>query len=137
MGHSHRFHYAGAIAALVFLTGATPEYPRAITAADRAMIEPAVRRGLIDPDSARFRWYPQMRDDGIYCGFVNAKNRMGGYTGFTLFMSLIGKRADGTQVVAFTKLAHHIGPLQESAEEQMCAKYGYSLDPTAADLTEY
>lgn len=44
-----------------------------------------VRVSLIDPESARFRSI-QARPD-VICGQVNAKNRMGGYTGFTRFIA--------------------------------------------------
>ena len=44
----------------------------------------AVQRELIDPSSAEFR---NVRIDSLrdICGEVNAKNRMGGYGGFTHF----------------------------------------------------
>lgn len=39
-----------------------------------------IRSMLIDPDSAHFEtWY--VPETGAYCGFVNARNRFGGYTG--------------------------------------------------------
>lgn len=136
MGNSRRFHYAGALAALVFLTAAAPEFPRPINSDERAMIEREVRRVLIDPESARFRWAPQMLQSDIYCGFVNARNSMGGYTGFKLFMTFIGTRKDGTRVVALAKISRPIGRLGESAEEQMCANYGYPLSPMDAALIE-
>ena len=63
-------------------------------AAMRAMGESAIRAQLIDPSSAQFEWpygfiegtwptiWKNRKHDGfITCGFVNAKNRMGGYTG--------------------------------------------------------
>ncbi len=42
----------------------------------------AVKQQLNDPDSAEFRDERKM-SDGTICGEVNAKNRMGGYVGFT------------------------------------------------------
>lgn len=44
--------------------------------------EESVRYLLYDPDSAQFR--NQFR----WCGEVNAKNRMGGYVGFTRYVVL-------------------------------------------------
>lgn len=41
---------------------------------------------LVDPESARFRSIYLSPKDGVICGVVNAKNRMGGYTGDTRFM---------------------------------------------------
>jgi hypothetical protein len=49
-----------------------------------------VRVALVDPESARFqdvRAYPETNGG---CGLVNARNRMGGYTGFTRFIALSG-----------------------------------------------
>ena len=67
----------------------------------RQAAEQAVRSRLIDPDSARIEWpfgflsgswKPpfQKRIDGYWtCGLVNAKNRMGGYTGRTSFVAVV------------------------------------------------
>lgn len=41
-----------------------------------------VRAELTDPDSAKFR------NQKGYCGEVNSKNRMGGYTGFVRFIAI-------------------------------------------------
>ena len=40
---------------------------------------------LFDGFSARYLWPPVRGRAGQYCGWVNAKNRMGAYTGFKLF----------------------------------------------------
>lgn len=45
----------------------------------------AVRKLLHDPDSATFSGITAGKVSGDYCGFVNAKNRMGGYSGNTPF----------------------------------------------------
>jgi hypothetical protein len=46
---------------------------------------------LTDPDSALFQNErfigPWMPSDGVLCGEVNAKNRMGGYVGYSRFVS--------------------------------------------------
>jgi hypothetical protein len=54
-----------------------------------------VRDQLLDPDSAQFRNVWAMRypvqgqaDAAIFCGEVNGRNRMGGYSGFQPFMAL-------------------------------------------------
>jgi len=54
-----------------------------------------VARELIDPDSAKFRDV-QIVGNAI-CGEVNAKNRQGGYTGFTSFVYLIDKEVVGME----------------------------------------
>lgn len=46
----------------------------------------AVRQGLIDPDSAKFESVFTNQKSGAVCGFVNAKNRMGGYVGASPFV---------------------------------------------------
>lgn len=46
----------------------------------------AVRKGLIDPDSAKFSDLRDGKTKGDVCGFVNAKNRMGGFVGDTPFV---------------------------------------------------
>lgn len=58
----------------------------------------AVRAELKDPDSAQFRnerlvngWTVKT---SILCGEVNAKNELGGYSGFKLFASTSGESAD-------------------------------------------
>ena len=45
-----------------------------------------VRGNLIDPDSAKFSEVVHHPETGGTCGLVNAKNRMGGYTGDKLFL---------------------------------------------------
>ena len=45
----------------------------------------AVSQLLIDPDSAKFEGLTKGTEDYIVCGRVNAKNRMGGYVGFSPF----------------------------------------------------
>ena len=63
----------------------------------REAAEAAIRGSLIDPTSAEFQWphgfllgswkpFLQRHMTGYFnCGLVNAKNRMGGYTGSTAF----------------------------------------------------
>jgi hypothetical protein len=63
------------------LTGASPEPPKAV-------IE-AVKAQLKDPDSAQFKGIVQS-GPSTYCGWVNAKNGFGGYSGFQLFYDANG-----------------------------------------------
>lgn len=72
--------------------------PVQLTAAQISSIKSAASYNLIDPTSPLFRnirgKYAK-REDGtesiIFCGEVNAKNRMGGYTGFSPFYGSIPK----------------------------------------------
>ena len=71
----------------------------------RRVAEQAVRSRLIDPESARIEWpynflngswKPafQKAIEGYWtCGLVNAKNRMGGYTGSTSFVVVVNHSA--------------------------------------------
>lgn len=52
-----------------------------------------MRKNLVDPSSAEFKdvhVYKNGSSGKIVCGYVNAKNRFGGYTGYEEFIS-IGK----------------------------------------------
>lgn len=60
-----------------------------LTDDDRQAVIAGVKASLKDPGSAEFRWLPARREDGVYCGMVNARNSLGGYTGFTPFSVLI------------------------------------------------
>ena len=58
---------------------------RPMTLAEQKAVEAAVKAKLKDPASARFR-HPKINipagDAGMfYCGYVNAKNSLGGYAG--------------------------------------------------------
>ena len=52
--------------------------------------EAVVRAGFFDPDSARFDRLVLGKNDAV-CGWVNAKNRFGGYVGFEQFVYLPAK----------------------------------------------
>lgn len=72
--------------------------PVQLTSAQVASIKEAATYNLIDPTSPLYRnirgKYAK-REDGtesiIFCGEVNAKNRMGGYTGYSPFYGHIPK----------------------------------------------
>ena len=52
----------------------------------RAVYEPAIKEELKDPDSAKFDWpYHFSRESNgfLTCGYLNAKNSYGGYSGKT------------------------------------------------------
>ena len=76
--------------------GPEPDWP-----SFRKIAETGIISRLIDPESARISWLTGIRKGGfkpllqgrIYgyvgCGTVNAKNRMGGYTGAQTFIVVI------------------------------------------------
>lgn len=74
------------------LTPIVKSEPVTMTSARKAQIEGVILARLVDPDSAKFR-NVRIRDvtldTGVQerrvCGQFNAKNRMGGYSGFEYF----------------------------------------------------
>jgi hypothetical protein len=73
----------GMMLAFALAAATAEQIPRRLSAAEKAQIATLVQAELKDPESARFRW-PRLRDpSGLsYCGWVNAKNALGGYVGF-------------------------------------------------------
>lgn len=61
----------------------------AVSPQQRAVIE-TVKAQLKDPDSAQFKGVKET-SPGYWCGWVNAKNGFGGYTGFQPFSDSGGK----------------------------------------------
>jgi hypothetical protein len=54
---------------------------------DESKHKEIVKTRLNDPDSALFRDVKQSRrDKEVWCGELNAKNRMGGYVGYTRYV---------------------------------------------------
>ena len=51
-----------------------------------AAAENAIREGLRDPESARFREVKRNTSTGAVCGYLNAKNAYGGYVGEAPFI---------------------------------------------------
>lgn len=51
-------------------------------------ITDAVKAKLLDEDSAKFK-FPPKQDEKIYCGQVNAKNKFGGYIGYSVFKVML------------------------------------------------
>lgn len=58
------------------------------TASPEAVSKAVVRAKLNDPDSAVFRNHVLAKrgGEGVWCGEVNARNRMGGMVGFTRYV---------------------------------------------------
>jgi hypothetical protein len=68
---------------------------RPLSTAETKLIQAAVADKLIDPSSPMFKMYPLSAKGDKYCGEVNAKNRFGGYTGYTVFTIFIDRDAKG------------------------------------------
>ena len=98
-----------------------------LTAETKAIVQASIKDRLIDGDSAKWRWLPAKKGEaGIvqYCGFFNAKNRMGGYTGFNPVW-VTGRWKSG----AFSPVAAEFakGPYLDGLAARNCAAAGYSL----------
>lgn len=78
-----------------FLT--SPALAEGLSQQEIDMVKQAVVDGLKDPDSARFgsrfweaRGIERGPGDKAYCGYVNARNSYGGFTGEQLFLVQLG-----------------------------------------------
>lgn len=78
MTHDRVVVWTAAVGIAVLLAAAAWYYPT-------FRVESAVRKALRDPDSARFEKVQVFYRTGTACGWVNAKNALGGYVGFTHF----------------------------------------------------
>lgn len=58
----------------------------AVTPAEQSAIKAYFDATLLDGPSARWRFPRRVKSERSYCGFVNAKNRMGAYTGWAPFI---------------------------------------------------
>ncbi len=87
-------------------------------AALQSQIKADLEARMLDGKSARIIWQP-MRDDRIYCGFVNGKNAYGAFTGYRLFYVMLGSdrrvRLDGEILGGIGKM--------------MCERAGYAIEP--------
>lgn len=96
------------------LLGATP------TIAVQSAIKNAVGKELFDPFSARYDWQP-VKNEALYCGWVNARNKFGAYTGYQPFMAIYGVNAKSgkAKVLSVQMESYLVTP--------MCLKEGYRL----------
>ncbi len=65
-------------------------------------IQEVVRKPLLDPESAQFSEVRFYRSTGYGCGYVNAKNKVGGYVGRKQFVASL----DGEVVIDPTEKWH-------------------------------
>jgi hypothetical protein len=82
---------------------------------------------LVDGESARWRWWPAKQSpDGTVelCGFLNSKNRLGGYTGFTPVW-VAGRMVDGRFVISGAEIAR--GPYLDGVAAKRCLAAGFSM----------
>lgn len=89
-----------------------------VTAAELDAARAILSTSLIDPASAQLRRLRRGSDAGVVCGELNAKNRLGGYAGFEIFIANVetgavtGPSFAGPATPqarqAFTSIARHI-----------------------------
>ena len=106
-----------------------PIETRDLRSSERSTIADAVRGALKDPASARFRIgrvaYMEdkaERNTRMHCGWVNAKNSFGGYSGEQMFMVLLNvqdERVMGAALAGLDKTN------DGSSVEELCAIMGY------------
>jgi hypothetical protein len=106
----------------------------------RRNAESALRARLIDPDSARIEWphgfllgtwkpFLSKAIEGYWsCGLINARNRMGGYTGATAFVVVV----DPTGYLKYSEVG---GTDDFDILSASCAKSARLLPPPPAELT--
>ena len=82
--------------AIIFTQNKPSEIPKPDTLRE---MKAAVAAKMIDPGSATFRELGEKAPDFMYCGEVNAKNRMGGYVGYQKFFAYKGTAGDWVAVL--------------------------------------
>ena len=100
-----------------------PTKPHTLTVGQRKEVEVGVRRSLKDPDSARFGKFVATVDDKgkvHVCGYVNAKNSYGGFTGEKLFHGAFPIDPKG----AFAAVGIGGGDNENIVTRVMCKTYG-------------
>lgn len=90
-------------------------------------IQSVVKKPLLDPDSAQFSEVTFNRSTGYGCGFVNAKNKMGGYVGRKQFVASL----EGKVVMAPTEEKPEAP--RERREELPTFNLNFSMEGALAD----
>lgn len=63
----------------------------ALSSGDKSRIQAEMRGKLLDEVSARFVWPAKTGPNGEVCGYINAKNAFGAYSGYQKFVAFEGK----------------------------------------------
>lgn len=109
------------ITSLVYCADA---FARDLTQPEKLAIESSVKETLKDPDSAQFTFGQYLDNrDKIYCGFVNAKNSFGGYTGKEIFSVMLTEAGKDN----FIALPVNQGRGSQNSTLAMCAQAGYPV----------
>lgn len=113
---------AGLLLSAALTSPAYADSSSALNLAKIAAIQKEVADKLNDPESARFRNL-QATEAGIVCGYVNAKNRFGGYVGFKPFVGQVIQYGEQTP----TAMVFAIGETDSDEEFVLsqCHKNGF------------
>lgn len=98
---------------VVALMGSVPPMPV------QTAIKTAIGKKLADPYSAQYDWQP-IKNETVYCGWVNAKNQFGAYTGYQPFMVLYSITGSGKPLIFSSDLTPNV-------VTAMCLEKGYRL----------
>jgi hypothetical protein len=134
-----KFIALGLLAASTAQMADTPNAPP--SAASRKAIMAAVGDKLLDGESARYRWPNEpVKPHAGYCGFVNAKNSYGAYTGFKPF-EILGLHSNNPNdhhvFVAFSvELSSTDEDLWKKVILPQCIEMGYDMDTLPPDLPQ-
>lgn len=117
-------------AALGLLTAQASAAGTTLSEQNKQIIARAVKDQLKDPDSAKFKW-PAPLKFGLYCGWVNAKNSYGGYTGFQPYMVIggvgTGSKSDGKFLIV-GDVTIGSGDDDLMIVYKMCSEHGFSME---------
>lgn len=94
-------------------------------------VHEGVRKALKDPGSAQFGEMSAVIDGGMItvCGFVNAKNSFGGFTGQKRYIGMLADSTNATtkkRFLAFSVAAMGGGQADDFAVNEVCRKAGIS-----------
>ena len=97
--------------------------PRSATPEEVQGVTEALKSSLKDPDSAKVSGVQISADGKTACGFVNAKNSYGGYSGDSAFYVMVFPRDTGENVYAVVG----VDSGSKTSSAIMCEKDGVKL----------
>lgn len=99
---------------------------RALTGAEKHAVSSVVKGVLKDPESAHFEFLPHVENPkSVYCGFVSAKNSLGGYGSPAAFVVGLAS-VEGKPLAMFIGMESAItDPDIPSPTDALCARNGY------------
>lgn len=98
--------------------------PYPLTERNKADIVRRVKDYLADGESARWRWPLHQPGYGLYCGWVNAKNRFGAYAGWQQYM-VVGGVGSGPKSTG--EFSIDMVEFEPEIVATMCGRYDYDL----------